>query len=81
MESNGQLMAIEKTKLCGTKYHLVKRLLRQAQECKLLPRPANWEVYGPWDNLNSYYEPFKRYRDQPMRQVQPDFWRKARIYH
>lgn len=81
VEPNGNMMAIEKSQLCGTKYHLVKKLVRQAQECKLLPRPDDWEVYGPWDELNSYHEQFKRYRDQPMKQVQPEFWQKPRLYN
>jgi hypothetical protein len=73
-EPDGSLMELHHTKLCRSKYRLVKKLVEQAQQARLLPRPADFETWGPWDNLNTYVDWPPRFRDQPMKQVEPAYW-------
>ncbi|KAI1302421.1 28S ribosomal protein S18a, mitochondrial [Halotydeus destructor] len=80
IEPDGSLMEWQHTGLCGGQYKLVRKLVQQAQLSQLLPRPADFESYGPWDNLKTYHEWPPRYRDQPMRQVQPEYWKKSMNY-
>ena len=75
MEPGGKIMSIKDSKLCGRQYHNVKRCIQIAQACKLLPRPDDYEVYGPWDKLNTYHDWPPRHRDQEMHQIQPYFWK------
>ena len=75
MEPGGKLMSIRDSKLCGSQYTRVKFLVQKAQMCKLLPRPADYEVYGPWDKLNTYHDWPPRKRDQIMKQIQPYYWK------
>jgi len=75
IESSGKLMAFEDTGLCGGKYWLVKQLVKDAQVAQLLPRPPDYEVFGPWDHLNTYHDWPPRFRDQPMRIVKPEYWK------
>lgn len=77
IEPNGKMMEKNATGLCNGKYRLVKKLVRQAQLSQLLPRPPDFESYGPWDNLKTYHEWPSRYRDQPMRQVHPEYWKRT----
>lgn len=72
---DGTLMSIEESKLCGTQYHRIKRSVELAQKCRLLPRPQGYEVYGPWDSLNTYHDWPPRRRDVAMRDVQPYYWK------
>lgn len=85
LEPGGKLMSIRDSKLCGKQYWLVNKLVKMAQMCRLLPRPNDFEVYGPWDKLNSYHDWPPRRRDQIMKQIQPYYWknvdfRKGDIY-
>jgi ribosomal protein S18 len=73
---DGSLMNCEDTGLCNGKYKLVRKLVAQAHLAQLLPRPPNYEIWGPWQNLKTYQEWPPRYRDQPMRQVKPEYWDK-----
>jgi hypothetical protein len=63
------------TGLCNRSYNTVRNLVLKAQRCQLMPRPADYQSYGPWDELNTYYEYPVRYRDQPMRIIKPEFWK------
>jgi ribosomal protein S18 len=75
IEPNGTMMPIEDTKLCGPKYFKVQRLVSDAQKVGLIAKPKHWSSYGPWEQLNSYHEFPKRFRDQPMRIIEPDYWK------
>jgi len=75
IESNGKLMSAAESGLCFRQYGKVKHLVRQAQKCQLLPRPSDYEVFGPWDSLNTYIDVMKRKRDQPMEIIKPEYWR------
>ena len=70
LDKNWRLMSIEDTQLCVRSYMQVKSLVETAQKCKLLPRPADYRVYGLWDRLNTYHEWPPRKRDDEMRVVQ-----------
>jgi ribosomal protein S18 len=72
---DGNLMTLRDSKLCSRQYSLVKKLVEMAQKCKLLPRPAGYEVYGPWDSLNTYHDWPPRRRDVAMKVVQPYYWK------
>lgn len=74
IESNGRLMPREVTSLCHRSYQKVKKLVGQAQAARLLPRSPEYESFGPWDNLNRYYEARRRQRDQPMRIIRKEYW-------
>ena len=76
--SDHKVMSREETGLCYGKQRLVQKLVRQAQKCKLLPRPADYEVFGPWDNMNTYVEWPPKRRDQPIKVVQPEYWKTYR---
>ncbi|XP_074593985.1 mitochondrial ribosomal protein S18A [Brevipalpus obovatus] len=75
LDSDGNVLNFKKSNLCGSKYTLVKKLIQQAQRCRLLPRPIGYPVYPGWDNYNTYVEFPKRYRDQPYHIIQKNFWR------
>ncbi|RWS15336.1 28S ribosomal protein S18a: mitochondrial-like protein [Dinothrombium tinctorium] len=75
INSDGTLMSLQDSGLCGRKYKLVQTLVNKAQKCRLLPRPPHYQVYGPWDNFNTYYDWPPRYRDQPMRVIRPEYWK------
>jgi len=77
IQPSGEMMQFGHTGLCDNKFRLVRKLVRQAQLSQLLPRPPNFETFGPWDNLKTYHEWPLRHRDQPMRQVQPEYWKKT----
>ena len=72
---DGTLMSIGDSKLCGSQYFKVKKLVETAQKCRLLPRPAAYEAYGPWDRLNTYHDWPPRRRDVAKRCVQPYYWK------
>lgn len=74
MDKNWRLMALEDTQLCLASYMKVKRCVEKAQKCKLLPRPADYKVYGLWDRLNTYHEWPSRRRDDEMRVVKKETW-------
>lgn len=74
LKKDGNIMTFQESQLCGRKYFLVKQLIKKAQICKLLPRPSEWEVYGAWDELNTYHDWPPRYRDQPMKIIQKHYW-------
>ena len=76
LNANGKMMTKEETQLCNAKYSLVRKLIYQAQKCRLLPRPANWpEAAGTYDRLNSYFMyPYKK-RDNPWTWVQEKYWK------
>lgn len=76
MEPGGKIMSIKDSQLCGRQYKKVQYLIKTAQMCKLLPRPADYEVYGPWDKLKTYHDWPPRKRDQIMNQIQPYYWKK-----
>lgn len=78
MGTDHKVLGMEITGLCGGKQRLVTRLVQEAQKCKLMPRPADYEVFGPWDSLNTYVEWPRRRRDQAMRVVQPEYWKTYR---
>jgi len=63
------------TGLCNLMHKKVEILVKQAQRCQLLPRPSDYESFGPWDELNTYFEYPERYRDQPMRIIKPEYWK------
>lgn len=71
---NGNLVTYHESKLCQKQYMLIRRLVKHAQRCNLIRRPADYFVPGPWHNLNTYIEPDRR-RDQPMRVVKPQYWK------
>lgn len=75
VESNGEVMSQKTTGLCNKMHKKVQRLVLQSQRSKLMPRPLNFESYGPWDELNTYYEFPVRYRDQPMRLIKQEYWK------
>lgn len=75
IESNGTLMTQEVTGLCRRSYKKVEKLVEQAQSARLLPRPPDYVSYGPWDDLNKYYEYPQRKRDQPMKVVKKEYWK------
>lgn len=75
MTDDGKLMPISETKLCAKQYYKVKREVEMAQKCRLLPRPADYEVYGPWDKLNTYHDWPPRRRDVAKKCVQPYYWK------
>ena len=72
---DGTLMPIRDSQLCAKEYYKVKRLVELAQKCRLLPRPAGYEVFGPWDKLNTYIDWPPRRRDVAKRAVQPYYWK------
>ena len=72
---DGSLMSLKDSKLCGSQYHKVRSLVQMAQKCKLLPRPPDFKVYGPWDRLKTYHDWPPRRRDVEMRCVQPYYWK------
>ena len=74
VESNGKVMPQSITGLCNKMNARVNQLVKKAQTCKLLPRPADYKSYGPWDQLNTYYEWPVRVRDQPIKLVEPKYW-------
>lgn len=75
MDKEGKVLPRVTTKLCGRQYRIVKKSIEEAQRCKLLPRPADYEVYGPWDEHNTYHDWPPRYRDQPLKlHTRPDYW-------
>lgn len=75
LDNRHKLMSIEDTKLCPKSYNQVRRLVGIAQKCKLLPRPADYEVYGLWDRLNTYHDRYNRKRDQEMKVVKEGYWK------
>ena len=75
LDPDGNVLSFKDSQLCGRKYFLVTSLIKQAQRCRLLPRPANYPVYAGWDNYNTYVEFPRRYRDQPMHIIQKNYWR------
>ena len=74
VETNGRLMPREVTGLCIRSYDKVKKMVRQAHSARLLPRPPEFEVNGPWDDLNRYYQTPRRHRDVPMRIIRKEYW-------
>ena len=74
-ESNGRLMSKNDTGLCGYSYANIKRLVNQAHSARLLPRPPEYKSYGPWDDLNHYYEWPRRIRDQPKSVIKKEYWK------
>ncbi|CAG2119455.1 unnamed protein product [Medioppia subpectinata] len=74
IESNGKQMPQSITGLCNRMHQRVHQLVKKAQKCQLLPRPPDYQSYGPWDELNTYYEWPERRRDRPMDIIEPKFW-------
>ncbi|CAG2175319.1 unnamed protein product [Oppiella nova] len=74
VESSGKVMPQSITGLCSRMHNRVIQLVKKAQTCQLLPRPHDYQSYGPWDQLNTYYEWPRRRRDQPMEIIEPKYW-------
>ncbi|RWS26323.1 28S ribosomal protein S18a-like protein, partial [Leptotrombidium deliense] len=75
INSDGSMMSLADSGLCGRKYRLVSTLVQQAQKCRLLPCPEDTPVFGPWEQYNRYIDFPKRYRDQPMRVIKKEYWK------
>lgn len=67
-------MMQHETGVCNYSYNTLKRLVKQAQSAQLLPRPPEYISYGPWDNLNHYYEYPTRIRDRPKSVIKEKYW-------
>lgn len=67
-------MSREVTGLCARSYAKVANLVKQAQAARLMPRPPGYEVTGPWEDENRYFEWPRRNRDQPMRIIRKEYW-------
>lgn len=74
IKRNGQLVTYHESKLCTSQYRKIIRLIKQAQRCNLIQRPADYLSPGPWHDLNTYLEPDRK-RDQPMKVVKPEYWK------
>ncbi|KAH9423143.1 mitochondrial ribosomal protein S18A [Dermatophagoides pteronyssinus] len=74
-ESNGRLMSQPDTGLCSNSYRKVKSMVNQAHSAMLLPRPPEYKSYGPWDDLNHYYEFPRRIRDRPKSVIKKEYWK------
>lgn len=68
------LASLEESKLCSKQYRKIKNLIKQAQRCNLIQRPADYLVPGYWHDLNTYLEPDRR-RDQPMKVIKTQYWK------
>lgn len=74
VKRDGSLATYHESKLCPKQYRNIIRLIKQAQRCNLISRPANYLVPGPWHDLNTYLERDRR-RDQPMKIVKKEYWK------
>lgn len=74
MNPDGSLKTYHESQICSKQYIKVKRLIKQAQRCNLIKRPADYLVPGPWHDLNTYIEVDRR-RDQPMTVVKKEYWK------
>ncbi|CAA3033278.1 28S ribosomal S18a, mitochondrial [Olea europaea subsp. europaea] len=74
IKRNGSLVTYHESKLCSKQYKKIERLIKQAQRCNLIPRPADYLVPGTWHDLNTYLE-IDRKRDQPMKVIKKEYWK------
>lgn len=74
IKKDGSLATYHESKLCSKQYIRVKKMIRDAQRCNLIPRPPDYLVPGPWHNLNTYLE-IDRKRDQPKAIIKKEYWR------
>lgn len=72
---DGRMMLPHETQLCKKSYRKVQKLIKLAQSAMLMPRSPEYECYGPWDNLNHYYEFPKRIRDKPKSIIKREYWK------
>ncbi|XP_054169043.1 39S ribosomal protein S18a, mitochondrial-like [Oppia nitens] len=74
VESDGKVMPRSVTGLCERMHQKVYNLVNKAQRCQLMPRPLDYQSFGPWDQLNTYYEWPPRVRDKPKSIIEPRYW-------
>lgn len=74
IKRDGSLATFHESKLCTKQYNEITRLIKKAQRCNLIKRPADYLVPGPWHDFNTYLE-MDRKRDQPMKIVKKQYWR------
>jgi len=74
MKKDGQVKSWRESDLCRHQYRKVCKLIKQAQRCKLIKRPSDYLVPGPWHDLNTYIEPDRK-RDQPLTLIKPEYWK------
>jgi ribosomal protein S18 len=74
IKRNGSIVTYHESKLCTKQYLKVVGLIKKAQRCNLIRRPADYLVPGPWHDLNTYLEPDRK-RDQPMKVIKKEYWR------
>lgn len=71
---DGTLLTYHESRLCTKQYNKVMGLIKRAQRCNLIKRPADYLSPGPWHDLNTYLEPDRR-RDQPMKVIKKEYWK------
>lgn len=74
VKRNGSIVTFHESNLCPKQYTKILRLIKKAQRCNLMERPADYLVPGPWHNMNTYLE-LDRRRDQPMKVVKKEYWK------
>lgn len=74
IKKDGSLATYHESKLCSKQYIRVKTLIKQAQRCNLIKRPADYFVPGAWHDFNTYLEPDRK-RDQPMKVIKKEYWK------
>lgn len=74
IKCDGSVATFHESKLCSRQYNIVTQLIKKAQRCNLIPRPADYFVPGAWHELNTYLESDRR-RDQPMKVIKKEYWK------